>query len=142
MTPGFTSRWRRLHRRASIARSLTVLLIATGLASGCAEEGAAERTPPADSPVLLEPSQAYVTFTNRAGLPLIDIRISIVPYGPTEFTRVVTRVENTARRQIPVNEFRSRDGTVFNPRVTRAKAVRLTAKDLNGKAYEAEVPWN
>jgi hypothetical protein len=142
MTPGFASRLRRLHRRASIARAFTVLLIATGAVSGCAEEGSAERTPPADAPVLLEPSPAYVTFTNRAGLPLVDIRISIVPYGPTEFTRVVPRVENTAMRQIPVNEFRSRDGTVFNPRVTRARAVRLTAKDLNGKAYEIEMPWN
>lgn len=142
MTPGFTSRWQRLHRRASIALSFTALLIATGLVSGCAEEGSAERTPPADAPVLLEPSQAYVTLTNRAGLPLVDIRISIVPYGPTEFTRAVPRVENSAIRQIPLSEFRSRDGTVFNLRVSRPKAVRLTAKDLNGKAYEAEVPWN
>jgi hypothetical protein len=138
MTRGSPSRLRLLHCRSLVLAA--VLLSAAALAAGCAEEGSAELAA-ADSPVLVEPSQAYVTVTNRAGLPLVEVRVSIVPYGPTEFTRVVTRIENTAKRQIPLNEFRSRDGTTFNLRVSRAKAVRVTAKDLNGKSYEAEVPW-
>lgn len=139
MTRGFASRFRSLHR-FSVVLPIAAVLTAAALAAGCAEEGSAERAP-ADSPLLLEPSQSYVTFTNRAGLPLVEVRVSIVPYGPTEFTRVLPRVENSAKRQIPLNEFRSRDGTGFNLRVSRAKAVRVTAKDLNGKAYESEVPW-
>lgn len=140
MTRGAISPARSLHRRARLVLPVAVLLTAAALAAGCAEEGSAELVA-ADSPVLLEPSQSYVTLQNRAGLPLVDIRLAIVPYGSTEFTRVLTRIENTAKRQIPLNEFRSRDGTVFNLRVTRPKAVRVTAKDLNGKSYEAEVPW-
>ena len=141
MTRGsMCSRCRPLHRRHVVLLPVVALFTAAALAAGCAEEGPTELIS-ADAPVLLEPSQYYVTFENRAGLPLVDIRVSIVPYGPTEFTRVLTRVENTVKRQIPLNEFRSRDGTAFNLRVTRPKAVRVRAKDLNGKSYEAEVPW-
>lgn len=137
MTRGFTSRVRPLHRRHLVP---AVLMLAAALATGCAEEGSAELVS-ADAPVLIEPSQSYVTFQNRAGLPLVEVTVSILPYGPAEYTRILTRIENTGKRQIPLNEFRSRDGTVFNLRVSRPKAVRVRAKDLNGKNYELEVPW-
>jgi hypothetical protein len=112
----------------------------TLLTAGCAGQGSAGGAG-ADSPVLLEISQGAVTFQNKSGQPLTDVTLVIVPYGPGEFTRLLSRVENTGRRQVPLTEFRGRDGTPFNSRVVRAKAVRVRAQDMSGKNYELEVPW-
>ena len=129
-----------LHRRrvrllaTAIACALAVLPVACSKSESAASVSA-------DAPILVEPSSSYITFTNRAGQALSDISISIVPYGPGEFTRLFPRVENTGRRQVPVNEFRGRDGTPLNLRVVRPKLVRVKAQDASGKAYSVEVPW-
>jgi hypothetical protein len=115
-------------------------LCALTLATACSGGGGPE-TVSADSPLLLEASANAVTFTNRAGLTLVDVSITIVPYGPTEFTKLLTRVENTGRREVPLTEFRGRDGTPLSLRVVRPKAVRARAQDSTGKTYEAEIPW-
>jgi hypothetical protein len=123
-------------------RHLPVVAICTvaALAAGCAEPGSAERVA-ADAPMHIEASQAFVTFENRSGLPLTDVSIAIVPYGPGEFTRLLPRVENTAKRQVPLTEFRGRDGTPFNMRVARPKSLRVRAQDATGKSYDLVVPW-
>jgi len=36
---------------------------------------------------------------------------------------------------------RSRDGTPFSLRVIKPKSIRIKATDLNGKAYDFEIPW-
>jgi hypothetical protein len=119
---------------------VVAMFAVTVLAAGCSNQGSAERLP-ADAPVLLESSQTFVTFQNRAGLALTDVSIAIVPYARTEFTRLVSRVENLEKRQIPLNEFRSRDGTPFNLRAVRPKSLRVRARDATGKSYDVEVPW-
>jgi hypothetical protein len=90
---------------------------------------------------VLEASPDYVTFQNKAGLTLSEVRIVIVPYGPGEFSRDLSRVENTGRRQVPLKEFRGKDGTPLNLRVARPKLVRVTAQDSTGKTYAHEIPW-
>lgn len=110
------------------------------LAAGCSEEGSAARVAE-DAPVFVELSQTFVTLQNRSGLPLAEVSITIVPHGPTEFTRLLSRVENSGKRQVPLTEFRSRDGTPLNLRVVRPKSVRVRAQDVAGKSYELEVPW-
>ena len=119
---------------AAIACALAVLPAACSKSESAASVSA-------DAAILVEPSSSYITFTNRAGQALSDISISIVPYGPGEFTRLLPRVENTGRRQVPVTEFRARDGTPLNLRVARPKLVRVKAQDASGKTYSAEVPW-
>lgn len=121
-------------------RPLGALFVVAVLSAGCSGQGSSERAV-ADAPFLVEVSQGFVTFQNRSGLPLTDISIAIVPYGPGEFTRLLPRVENTVKRQVPLNEFRSRDGTPFNTRVVRPKLLRVRAQDAAGKTYEIEIPW-
>lgn len=122
-------------------RGLRVLaLCATAvLAAGCSA-GSPESVS-ANGPIMVETSEAYVTFQNKTGLPLNEVNIVIQPYGPGQFTRVLNRIENTGRRQVPLNEFRGRDGTPFNLRVARPKTVKVTAQDAAGKSYELEIPW-
>jgi hypothetical protein len=107
---------------------------------GCSGSGAAE-TVSADAPIVVETSQGVVTFQNRTGVTLSEVSISVLPYGPGEFTRRMSRIENTGKRSVSAGEFRGRDGTPLNLRVTRAKLVRLHAQDSTGKAYDVEVPW-
>lgn len=117
------------------------LLLTGAVQGGCAEQGSAERLP-ADSPVFVETSQTGMTIENRAGLALTDVTIVIVPYGPLEFSTRFVRLEPQDKREIPVSQFRSRDGTTFNSRFHRPKSVRVRARDTAGKSYEIEVPWS
>ena len=120
------------------AAALFVIVVLT---AACSDDGSPERAS-ADAAIQLELSpQGFVTFQNRSGLPLSDVSIALVPYGPGEFTRLIPRVENTGKRQVPLTEFRARDGTPFNPRVARGKVLRVRAQDSTGKAYETEIPF-
>jgi hypothetical protein len=120
---------------------VVALFVTVFLTVACSDEGSAERAA-AEAAIQLElSSQGYVTFHNRSGLPLSDVSIALVPYGPGEFTKLLPRVENTGRRQVALSEFRARDGTPFNPRVARGKVLRVRAQDSTGKSYETEIPF-
>ena len=87
-------------------------------------------------------SQLFVTIENKAGLPLFDVRVAIVPVGrQTLFTNWSGRIENGDRREFGLGSFSGRDGTPFNLRVVKPKAVTVTAKDMNDRTYDVEVPW-
>jgi hypothetical protein len=87
-------------------------------------------------------SQMFVTIENKAGLPLLDVNVAIIPVGAsTEYTRFVGRLENAERREVALGDFNGRDGTPFSLRIVRPTAVHVTAKDMNNKAYELQTPW-
>jgi hypothetical protein len=94
----------------------------------------------ADAPVGIETSQMFVTIDNRAGAPLLDLSVAIQTPGAT-FTHLVSRLEAGQKREIPLNSFSSRDGTMFNLRFFRPRTVRVTATDLTAKKHEAQAPW-
>jgi hypothetical protein len=130
-------------RRGALSRRVwpAVLVVSALLAAGCSEQGSAQRLP-ADSPILIEVSQGYVTVQNKAGLALSDVSISIVTYTPVDYSKRMPRMENMEKRQISLGDFHSPDGTPYNAGFIRAKSLRLRAKDTVGKSYEIEVPWS
>jgi hypothetical protein len=90
----------------------------------------------------IETSQFSVVVVNKVGMPLVDVDVAIVPAGRAVlFTKMVGRMDNAEKREISLNNFYGRDGTPFSLRVVRPKSVRVTAKDLNNKPVEVEVPW-
>src|SRR6185503_17743779 len=96
----------------------------------------------ADSPIAIRTSQLSVVIENKVGMPLTDVDVTIVPIGgATEFRKFVGRMESAEKRDLSLGAFFGRDGTTFNLRVVRPKAVRVTGKDLNAKAYSVEAPW-
>jgi hypothetical protein len=96
----------------------------------------------ADSPIAIRTSQLSVVIENKVGMPLTDVDVAIVPMGgSTEFKKFVGRMESAEKRDLSLGAFYGRDGTTFNLRVVRPKAVRVTGKDLNAKAYSVEAPW-
>ena len=72
--------------------------------------------------------------------PLLDLTTTIqTPSAP--YTYLITRIEAGQKRDVPVNNFSSRDGTSLNLRLIRPRSVRAAAKDLTGKSYESQTAW-
>ena len=126
-------------RRAGRAVS-AIVLVAIAWGGGCAERGSADKLRD-DAPLFLSTTPTSVTIRNQSGLPLTDVKIVIVPYGPIAFAATVSRLEGSARRELTLGEFRSSDGAPLNPRFIKPRAVRATAKDIVGKSYDVEVAW-
>ena len=126
-------------RRLVILGRLFVLgLMGLGLV-GCSGGGAAAQN---NGPIGVQTSQFSVDVENRAGMPLLEVEVAIVPVGrATEFKKFAGRLENGEKRSIALNDFYGRDGTPFSLRVTRPKMVRVVGKDLNNKEVAVDVPW-
>jgi hypothetical protein len=133
----------RIRSAGAALRAAAALAVILGgvLLAGCSEQGSAEKLA-TDSPLFVETSPTSLKMENRAGLALTDVSVVILPYGPLEFSILIPRMEATVKRDIPLNQFRSRDGTTFNPRFHKPKSVRISGKDTAGKAYEIEIPWS
>ena len=128
-------------RRLFLPPIVAALAVVAVLAVACSEAKSA-RQPNADAPVLIDVSPTFVTIENRAGLPLVDISVAIVPYGQQAFTKVLARIENQERRDVALREFVGLYGSSFSLQAVRPKAVRVRAKDIVGKSYEVERPWH
>ena len=126
-------------RRLGLVVSTLIASAATLALAGCA---AAPPAQAADAPIVIQNSQMSIVIENKVGMPLTDVDVSIVPVGgATEFKKFVGRMESAEKRDLSLGGFYGRDGTTFNLRVVRPRAVRVTGKDLNAKAYSVEAPW-
>lgn len=134
----------------SLRRSVTptaALIAASWLISACSnatnsEVGALGTGGVEPATIALEISNQFITITNNAGKPIEDIRIAIQPVGTAPaFTSTVRRMENAEKREISLGQFRSNDGTTFNPRVLRGRQVTVTATDIVGKKHELTKAW-
>jgi len=95
-----------------------------------------------DASIGIQVSQLSVAIENKVGMPLMNVDVAIAPVGgATEFVKFVGRMESAEKRDLWLGDFHGRDGTPFSLRVVRPKTVRVTAKDLNDKAYRIEQPW-
>lgn len=104
--------------------------------------GGAQAPQAADAAIVVQTSQMFVTVQNKAGLPLVDVDVAILPVGnPTEYSKFVGRLENGQKRDVSLGDFAGRDGTTFSLSRVRPKTVRVKAKDVVGKAYDVAVPW-
>ena len=114
-----------------------VVLVALSV-TGC---GVAAQDPKA--PVGFTTSQTYITIENRSGNALAEGLIELVPSGVlAPFRRELPRMESGAKRDVPYDLFSGAGGSRFRPGVTRIKSVRITAKDVSGKTYKVEAPFN
>jgi len=90
----------------------------------------------------VETSSMWVTVGNKAGMPVTDVTVEIIPVGgATVYSATHYRLEDGNTHDFPVNTFRGRDGTPFDLRVARPKSVRVNCKGVDGKPRSVEVPW-
>lgn len=133
-------------RVSTLRATLTLLAIAaaTACSNGNPEEGATGTAGSGgEVPFGIQISQTYITVENRTGGPLAGGQMEIIPAGVfPPFKTTLPRLETGSKRDILLNAFRSNDGTPFNRSITRARRVKITAKDPAGNVYEHEVPFN
>jgi hypothetical protein len=134
--------------KLSLSHSLTASLIAASwLLSACTavsnpENGALGTSAAEPSVIALETSSQSITVTNNAGKPIEDVRVAIHPVGSAPpYTSTLRRMENGEKRELSLAQFRSNDGTTFNPRFAKAKQVTVTATDIVGKKHELTKAW-
>jgi hypothetical protein len=127
--------------------AIVALIAASWLVSACStattpEAGSLSTSGVEPATIALETSNQFITITNNAGRPLEDVRIAIYAVGNAPpFTSTLRRMENAEKRDISLGQFRSNDGTTFNPRVLKARHVTVTATDIVGKKHELTKPW-
>jgi hypothetical protein len=132
---GVVRRW-----SLAILSSAVVCGVVVAGAPACSSGGPAPQA--ADAAIRVQTSQMFVTIENKAGLPLIDVDVAILPMGnPTPFSKFVGRLESGQKRDVSLADFAGRDGTNFSLRVVRPKTVQVKAKDMVGKTYDVAVPW-
>jgi hypothetical protein len=129
--------------RPAPGRFLTLLVssfvCAAATLTGCARLSGDDE---ATAPFGVEVSALYITVENRTGTALVDGRVEIVPAGrAVVFTASWPRLEIGDKRDFMLSVFRGTDGTPFRRGVIRARRVKVSAKDLAGKLYEREVPF-
>jgi hypothetical protein len=119
-----------------------VMFGAAALALGACSSGAPVQAQDGDAAIGIQTSQFSVEVVNRVGMPLTDVDVAIVPVGgATEFKKFVGRMENAEKKDLVLGGFFGRDGTTFNLRIIKPRLVRVTGKDLTGKAYSVETRW-
>ena len=125
--------------------TLSFVGLATLACAGCssgdsAEAGAVGTT--ATGPLSITVSSTYLTLENRAGVPIVDARVEIIPRGVRPpFRANVSRVEASAKHNMTFSQFRSPDGTPFHRGVVRARTLKVTAKDITGKTIAQEIAF-
>jgi hypothetical protein len=128
----------RRRRVTGVAEAIVVGVIAL-VGSACS--GTQESVQAANAPIGIQTDQMFITIENRAGLPLLDLKVAIQPAGAPAFTHLIWRLENGEKRPVSLSDFSSRDGTPFNLRLVTPKTVRVTATDVTSKPYDVQVPW-
>lgn len=119
-----------------------VLLMAAVILPACSSGESVDAESDPNAPFAIEVSQTFIAIENRAGVPIVDGEILILPAGGrTPYRTPLLRLETKGRREISMNNFRSNDGTPFSRRVTRAQTVRVTATDVLGNKHEHAVPF-
>lgn len=127
-------------RRSLLCIACTMSVSLIGLAASACS-GGQQAAQAANAAISVETTQLFVTIQNKAGAPLLNITVAVVPAGGPGYTHLISRLENGEKRDISHNELASRDGTGFSLRMVRPKSVKVSAEDLAGTKYDVEVPW-
>jgi hypothetical protein len=135
-----------LHSRGLVPCAAFTLLAAcltTGCSSGTKAEAGAVATGGEAPAIGLSFSQTYLTIENHTGAPLVAGEVAIIPAGLVRpFRASLPRIESSGKQDVMFNRFRGSDGTEFRRGIARARRVRISATDINGKQYQQELPFN
>ena len=106
-----------------------------------AETGAVGSSGATPAAIAVVTTSSFLTVENRAGLPLVDMEVTVKAANGLSFSKSITRLETSAKRDLSLAELRANDGTTFNTRFHKPKDVVVTATDLIGKKYDVTAPW-
>jgi hypothetical protein len=92
------------------------------------------------SAVVVARGERGITIENRAGRPLLNIRLVIEGRDNGAFAYTLPTLDTGATREVPFADFRSEDGTLFDGSAA-AKQIKTTARDTLGNNYDVTTPW-
>jgi hypothetical protein len=125
-----------------------VVLAAGAFAMACsdaitrqAETGAIGSSGTAPAAIGIVTTSSFITVENRAGLPLLDVAVTVKAANGLSFSKSISRLEASAKRDMSLGELRSNDGTTFSMRFHKPREVVITATDVVGKKYDVTTPW-
>jgi hypothetical protein len=124
--------------------ALTIGFLAVGCSDAITrqgETGAVGSTGTAPAAIAVSFQSSFITIENHAGLPLLDVVVTVKATNGLSFSKPIGRLEDIARRDMSLSEMRSGDGTTFNTMFHKPREVVVTATDLVGKKYDVTVPW-
>jgi hypothetical protein len=116
----------------------SALILALVVTPACGGSGTIAHDPNAAFSV--EVTKATVTLVNQTGTSIAEGTLNLIPVGfPRPYYVMLGRMSNGEKRSFPLEQFRMADGTRFRLNVTRVSSVKVSAKDVTGKAHEFEV---
>ena len=99
-------------------------------------------TASSDAAVVVARGERGITVENRAGRPLLNIRLVIEGRdNGASLAHTLPTLDTGATREVPFADFRSDDGTLFEAGSVAAKQVKTTARDTLGNNYDVTTPW-
>ncbi len=125
------------------------LVFALALFVSACSPGSQEARAVGDSEIGLDMTSGGFTITveNRAGHQLIqvEVAINVNPSAPPllrgPYIAKVSRLATGGKRVLSLGEFATPRGARVNLNVVRPREVVVTASDIDGKKYEASLPW-
>jgi hypothetical protein len=91
--------------------------------------------------LLVTRSDTAVVVDNAAGRPLLNIRATIEGDAGVTFVQVLPTLDTGQKADLRFGDFRTEDGTLFDPAVTRARRIKVAARDTLANNYDVVVPW-
>jgi len=131
--------WRR--RPLIVAVALTTIWGAAACARTAGQSETVGTTGGDSAVIAIERTASYLTIENRAGLPLVELKVVLPAANGLSFSTLIPRLESGAKRDVAFAGLRSNDGTSFSPQWQRPMRIAVTATDLAGKKYDVTVPW-
>jgi hypothetical protein len=94
------------------------------------------------SGVLVTRTGKGITVQNQAGRPLLSVRIAIESRdGATVFVHTLPTLDAGASHDVAFADFRTEDGTLFEPGSGAPKQIKTTARDTLANSYDVTTPW-
>ena len=122
----------------------SVALLGALLLSACTGPGVREAigTGAEATPVVIHTSKSAVTVENRAGRPLLNVRVAIgATEAPAPFVRIIPSIDMGQTMTLPLTDFRTEEGVAFDPTAAAPTQVTVRARDTLTNSYEVTVPW-
>ena len=95
------------------------------------------------SGVLVSRTGKGVTVRNQAGRPLLNVRIAIESRdGAAVFVHTLPTLDAGASHEVAFSDFRTEDGTLFEPGSVAPKQIKTTARDTLANSYDVTTPWD
>jgi hypothetical protein len=128
----------RLPQQCAALRVVLLCAAVSAAASACSSNAQGS----GDVSLAVTMSQDEITVENLTGTSLSKGEVAIIPMGfARPYLANLSYMASGSKRSLPLTSFRMSDGSPFRREVTNGKSVKVTAKDVSGKAYEREVPF-